>query len=689
MLEAGLTLPEAIQALVEKESRDDLRHVLQRVSDALLEGASFSAALTRQPEAFPALYVATIRASEKSGDLAEALARYVRYQQQIDAIRAKVIAASVYPALLLAVGALVAAFLVAYVVPRFSAVYDDLGRQLPWITELMLGFGRLVHDNALVAALAVAATAAALLFALAQPRVRAALLRQLWRVPRVRRAASIYDLARLYRTLSMLLRSGMPIVAAMRSASGLLRPEPRARLALALADIRRAAPSRTRWPRRADTPVALRMLRVGERSGRMGEMMERIAALHDEEIARWVDWFTRLFEPILMARDRRWSSAPSCCSCTCRSSSSPGTCNDARRRHDPHRARRSRAQRRAGGCSTCSRSAAGCDAGDFTARLAGTLGYRACHHGRSRARATRVRRAALRRDASRRGCAPLRGAGGAARCSRSATRSPPSCAPGPRSASPSRSHGCSRIRGDLGGVPRAPRGRPARDGRRGRRRGRRRARREPGAEDLSLRRSATRRARWCSLVNSTLYDALKAGASDIHLETLRRAASPSSTASTACCRRSSRSPGASTPSRSSRASRCMAELDIAERRVPQDGRFKVAHATAATIDFRVSIMPSIFGEDAVLRILDKQALADQHPRPHARSARLRRRTCMRAAAAPGARALRHAARDRPDRQRQDHHALRRDLARSTRPGQDHHHRGPGRVPAPRACCRSR
>src|SRR6185503_8412712 len=117
MLEAGLTLPEAIQALVEKESRDDLRHVLQRVADALLEGASFSAALARQPEAFPALYVATIRASEKSGDLAEALARYVRYQQQIDAIRGKVVAASVYPALLLAVGALVAAFLLAYVVP--------------------------------------------------------------------------------------------------------------------------------------------------------------------------------------------------------------------------------------------------------------------------------------------------------------------------------------------------------------------------------------------------------------------------------------------------------------------------------------------------------------------------------------------------------------------------------------------
>jgi general secretion pathway protein F len=301
MLEAGLTLPEAMQALVEKESRDDLRHVLQRVADALLEGASFSAALTRQPEAFPALYVATIRASEKSGDLAEALARYVRYQQQIDAIRGKVVAASVYPALLLAVGALVAAFLLAYVVPRFSAVYDDLGRQLPWITELMLGFGRLLNDNALIAALAAAATAAALLYGLAQPRVRAALLRQLWRVPRFGERLRVYDLARLYRTLSMLLRSGMPIVAAMRSASGLLRPEPRARLALALADIEQGRSiSHAMAEHGLTTPVALRMLRVGERSGRMSELMERIAAYLEDDLARWVDWFMRLFEPVLM-----------------------------------------------------------------------------------------------------------------------------------------------------------------------------------------------------------------------------------------------------------------------------------------------------------------------------------------------------------------------------------------------------
>jgi general secretion pathway protein F len=301
MLEAGLSLPEAMQALVEKESREDLRHTLKRVADALLEGASFSAALARQPDAFPALYVATIKAAEKTGDLAEALARYVTYQQQLDAIRRKVVSASVYPMLLLGVGVLVALFLLAYVVPRFAAVYQDLGRELPWITQLMLGWGRFLDEHTALAALGALVAGAGMVHALSRQSVRAALLRQIWRIPRLGERLRIYDLSRLYRTLAMLLRSGMPIVPAMRNASGLLRPEPRARLSLALADIEQGNPiSQAMAARGLTTPVALRMLRVGERSGRMSELMERIAAYFEDDLARWVDWFTRLFEPILM-----------------------------------------------------------------------------------------------------------------------------------------------------------------------------------------------------------------------------------------------------------------------------------------------------------------------------------------------------------------------------------------------------
>jgi len=128
-------------------------------------------------------------------------------------------------------------------------------------------------------------------------------------------------------------------------------------------------------------------------------------------------------------------------------------------------------------------------------------------------------------------------------------------------------------------------------------------------ENLSLARISEDASVVVKLVNSTLYDALKAHASDIHLET-----TPSGLAIKyridGVLNVASRAPGIEVAEQVISRIKVMAELDIAERRVPQDGRFKVA-IKEREIDFRVSIMPSIFGEDAVLRILDKQDLADQ------------------------------------------------------------------------------
>jgi general secretion pathway protein F len=301
MLEAGLTLPEAVQALVEKETREEIRQVLEGVCDAVLSGASLSAALSRRPDAFPVLLIATVRASEKTGDLPEALGRYLAYHQQIDAIRKKVISASVYPALLLAAGALAAFFLLGYVVPRFSAVYEDIGHELPWLSTLLLAWGRLLHANAFAVGAAALAIAAAAGYALSLSRVRRALLGLLWRFPRLGERLRVYDLGRLYRTLGMLLRSGIPVVAAIRGASGLASPELQGKLAAAVGDIEQGQSISAAMTRHGlTTPVALRMLRVGERTGRMSELMERIAAYYEDDMARWTEWFTRLFEPVLM-----------------------------------------------------------------------------------------------------------------------------------------------------------------------------------------------------------------------------------------------------------------------------------------------------------------------------------------------------------------------------------------------------
>ncbi len=301
MLEAGLTLPEALQALVEKEANEGIRKVLEAVRDGLLQGASFSAALSRRPEAFPELFVASVKASEKTGDLAEALGRHLLYQQQIDLVRKKVISASIYPALLLAVGTVVALFLLAYVVPRFSAVYADMRHELPWLSQLLLSWGRFLNANAAAVALAAVAVALAAAYALSLVRVRRALLSLLWRVPRLGERLHLYDLGRLYRTLGMLLRSGIPAVAALRNASKLTRPEVQEKLAAAVAEVEQGRPmSEAMFRHGLTTPVAVRMLRVGERTGRMSDLTERIAAYYEDDTARWTERFTRLFEPILM-----------------------------------------------------------------------------------------------------------------------------------------------------------------------------------------------------------------------------------------------------------------------------------------------------------------------------------------------------------------------------------------------------
>lgn len=302
LLGSGLSLIEALQALEEKEARPEYRAILSEVLRRLYDGESFSAAIAHQPACFPALYVAMVRASERTSDLPQALKRYVAYQEQLEFVRKKVIAASVYPLLLLVVGAMVALFLLGYVTPRFSALYADNLAALPFASRVLMQWGGLVAEHAFEAGILVLAGFAGLAHLATLPRVRVGFGRLLWRLPSLGERLRIFHLSRFYRTVGMLLDGGIPAVSALEMAAGLLHPELRDRLAAAATGIREGKSISQSMERAGlTTPVALRMLRVGEKSGRMGEMMESAAAFHDEETSRFVEWFTRLFEPILMA----------------------------------------------------------------------------------------------------------------------------------------------------------------------------------------------------------------------------------------------------------------------------------------------------------------------------------------------------------------------------------------------------
>jgi general secretion pathway protein F len=302
LLEAGLSLVEAIEALTEKERDESVRHLLEGVRRRLYEGQTLSVALAEFPGSFPTLYVATVRASERSGAIAEALRRFIAYQQQIDQLKKRLIHASIYPAVLLAAGGLVLVFLLVYVVPRFSGIYEEIGGELPFASRMLMQWGRLLEAHGLAVLLAVLACAGLAGHGLRRARVRSAAGRLLARIPAVGYRIELYQLARLYRTVGMLLRGGLPVVTAFEMTRGLLATAAGPRLAAATRAVREGrALAEALAGEKLTTPVAERMLRVGERSGNMGEMMERIASFYDDELARFVDLATRLIEPAMMA----------------------------------------------------------------------------------------------------------------------------------------------------------------------------------------------------------------------------------------------------------------------------------------------------------------------------------------------------------------------------------------------------
>jgi general secretion pathway protein F len=305
LLDAGVPLLEALTTLREKDAQRPQSAVLERVLHKLSDGQSLSAALSAEPAAFDSLFVAVVSASERTGQLPSALRNHAAYLAWSEALRARIIAACVYPALLVLAGGAVVLFLLLYVLPRFAGVFDSLGSDLPAASRWLIDFGvwTAAHPMPLAALLlAVPATVAALW---AWPRSRAALrtyadaalLRSPGLGPRLRTVA----LARLYRGLGLLLSAGVTVLPALRLLHGVL-PHP---MSDALVSASHAVQGGRRLSEALQeqalaTPVALRMLRVGESSGSVPEMLERAAAFHDEEIARLADLVTRAVNPVLM-----------------------------------------------------------------------------------------------------------------------------------------------------------------------------------------------------------------------------------------------------------------------------------------------------------------------------------------------------------------------------------------------------
>jgi general secretion pathway protein F len=302
LLEAGLSLVESLEALVEKESGVLARGIMESLIHRMREGLRFSDAVGLQSEYFPPLFIGIVRAAERTSDLPRALARFIDYQTRVDQVRGRLVSAAVYPSILLSVGGLVAVFLMMYVVPKFAAVYKDSGRELPFMSKILLGFGEFIGSNIFIV---LPAFIGLIMFVVWQ--LRRIGRENRWgqiasRIPGIAERVQILEISRLYLTVGMLLEGGIPIVTALDMVAGTVAASSRAKLVAARADISNGEPVSQAFEKHdLTTPIALRMLRVGERSGQMGAMLTRSALFYEGESSRWIERFSKAVEPALMA----------------------------------------------------------------------------------------------------------------------------------------------------------------------------------------------------------------------------------------------------------------------------------------------------------------------------------------------------------------------------------------------------
>lgn len=300
LLDAGVTVKEAIHALARKEPSPSRRQILAQLDRSLSEGHAFSSAMERSG-AFPELLTATVAASEQTGDLATGLQRYARHQQSLRAVRDRVIGASVYPLLLLVVGSLVIALLLGIVVPRFATLIDVNGRELPFLSQLLMRWGRFVgaHPQFGVAFIVLFALAIATpIVKLREPQARK---RWLEKVPGFAKMAREFQHLQMYRTTAILTSRGITIHKALRYSVELLSPSDQQRLEAALQAMREGVEISTALSNSGLSDiVATSMLNVAERTGSLSEMLDRIADFYERSLQRNIDIISRLIEPVMM-----------------------------------------------------------------------------------------------------------------------------------------------------------------------------------------------------------------------------------------------------------------------------------------------------------------------------------------------------------------------------------------------------
>lgn len=302
LLKAGMPIMQVLDAILERHDAGALYEVLLQVREDVKAGAALSVAMDKHGRAFPYLYIASIRAGERTGDLPQTIRRYIEYLKRVGTLRKKIIAAVFYPAILVVFAIIAIMLLLVYVVPTFSQVYTDSGSQLPVLTQLLITFTTLLKRYFIFGIIAGIGLLAAFKSWRNSEEGRYIFDRFKLTVPVIGDVFSKYSVAGFTRTLATVLGSGIPIIESLRMSIGTLNNvfmekrlfeavrfiEEGGRLSVALERVQ------------IMPPLALRMLGVGETTGSLEDMLIDISNYLEDELEERMHLLTTAIEPAIM-----------------------------------------------------------------------------------------------------------------------------------------------------------------------------------------------------------------------------------------------------------------------------------------------------------------------------------------------------------------------------------------------------
>jgi general secretion pathway protein F len=299
---AGLPLERALSTLSQEAETPRQRDLVSALREEVNAGATFAKALAQHPREFSAIYLAVIAAGEQSGHLDMVLESLAEDLQTQQALRNKLLAATLYPAIVSVVALLIVFFLLTYVVPQVAQVFSSNQQALPWLTTFMLGLSALVQALWLWVLFLVLLGVWLLRLALRQSDFRQRFDTAWLQLPLIGRLSRGYNAARFASTLAMLAAAGVPILKALQAASDTLSNAAMRRDAQeAYAMVREGAPLASALAQHARFPRLLVMFaRLGEQTGTLPTMLQRTAQQLGEEVQRRAMQLATILEPLLI-----------------------------------------------------------------------------------------------------------------------------------------------------------------------------------------------------------------------------------------------------------------------------------------------------------------------------------------------------------------------------------------------------